>query len=43
MIDVILKRFDSPDEARTFPKGKFETVTLDGRTIGKASCEAQWT
>jgi len=26
MLDVILKRFEKPDEARTFEKGKFEIV-----------------
>ena len=26
MLDVILKRFDQPDEVRTFEKGKFELV-----------------
>ena len=40
--DVILKRFDHPDEVRTFPKGKFETVTLGGMTIGRATYEPGW-
>lgn len=42
MIDVILKRFDSPDETRTFNKGKFEIVTLGGMTIGRATYEPGW-
>ncbi len=42
MIDVILKRFDNPDETRTFDKGKFETVTLGGMTIGRATYEPSW-
>ena len=42
MIDVILKRFDSPDETRTFEKGKFETVTLGGMTIGRATYQPGW-
>jgi len=42
MIDVILKRFDSPDETRTFDKGKFEIVTLGGMTIGRATYEPGW-
>ena len=42
MIDVILKRFDSPDETRIFLKGKFETVTLGGMTIGRATYEPGW-
>ena len=42
MIEVILKRFDCPDETRTFDKGKFETVTLGGMTIGRATYEPGW-
>jgi quercetin dioxygenase-like cupin family protein len=42
MLDVILKRFDRPDEVREFPKGKFEVVTLGGVTIGRASYEPGW-
>ena len=42
MIDVILKRFDSPDDVRTFEKGKFETVTLGGMTIGRATYQPGW-
>lgn len=36
MIDVILKRFDHPDETRIFELGRFELVTLGGMTIGRA-------
>jgi mannose-6-phosphate isomerase-like protein (cupin superfamily) len=42
MTDVILKRFDSPDEVRTFPKGRFETVHFPGATIGRAIYEPGW-
>jgi mannose-6-phosphate isomerase-like protein (cupin superfamily) len=42
MIDVILKRFDSPDEVRIIPKGRFETVHFPGTTIGRASYEPGW-
>ncbi len=42
MIDVILKRFDSPDETRAFEKGRFETVTLGGMTIGRATYQPGW-
>ena len=35
MLEVILKRFDQPDETRTFPKGKFELVRIGGMTIGR--------
>ena len=30
--EVILRRFDSPDEVRTLTKGKFEVVRLGGAT-----------
>lgn len=42
MIDVILKRFEQPDEIRTFEKGKFELVNIGGMTIGRASYEPGW-
>jgi len=42
MYEVILKRFDHPDEVRTFEKGKFEIVHLGDMTIGRASYEPGW-
>ena len=42
MIDVILKRFEQPDETRTFELGRFELVTLGGMTIGRAAYEPGW-
>jgi quercetin dioxygenase-like cupin family protein len=42
MLDVILKRFESPDEKRLFDKGKFEIVHIGGVTIGRASYEPGW-
>lgn len=42
MVDVILKRFDRPDEIRTFEKGKFELVHIAGLTIGRATYEPGW-
>ena len=41
-MDVILKRFEEPDEVRVFEKGKFELVHLGGMTIGRASYEPGW-
>ena len=41
-LDVILKRFESPDESRTFEKGRFELVNVGGMTIGRASYEPGW-
>lgn len=42
MLDVILKRFDEPDEKRTFSKGKFELVQIGGMAIGRASYDPGW-
>lgn len=42
MMDVVLKRFEKPDEVRRFEKGTFEVVTLGGMTIGRASYEPGW-
>ena len=42
MNDIILKRFEEPDEIRTFEKGKFEIVCLEGMTIGRATYEPGW-
>ena len=42
MLDVILKRFEQPDEVRRFEKGKFEVIHIGGMTIGRASYEPGW-
>ncbi len=42
MLEVILKRFDQPDEVRHFEKGKFELVHIGGMTIGRASYVPGW-
>jgi mannose-6-phosphate isomerase-like protein (cupin superfamily) len=41
-VDVILKRFETPDESRVFEKGRFDLVTLGGMTVGRASYEPGW-
>ena len=41
-VAVLLKRFESPDEVRTFPKGRFELVRIGGMTIGRATYEPGW-
>ena len=40
--DVILKRFESPDEVRKMVKGRFEIVHIGGLTIGRATYEPGW-
>jgi len=42
MNDVILKRFEAPDETRVMTKGRFEIVRLGGQTIGRATYEPGW-
>ncbi len=42
MVDVILKRFETPDETREMIKGKFEIIRLGGVTIGRATYEPGW-
>ena len=41
-IDVILRRFDSPDETRVMAKGRFEIVRIGGVSIGWATYEPGW-
>jgi hypothetical protein len=40
--DVVLKRFEQPDELRELEKGRFEIVRLGGVTIGRATYEPGW-
>ena len=42
MLEVILKRFDQPDETRTFSKGKFELVRIGGMALGRATYDPGW-
>ncbi|MGB8908322.1 MAG: cupin domain-containing protein [Candidatus Cybelea sp.] len=39
---ILLKRFESPDETHTFPKGTFQVVNIGGMTIGRARYEPGW-
>jgi quercetin dioxygenase-like cupin family protein len=41
-LDVVLKRFEQPDEVREFPLGRFELVHLGGMTIGRATYQPGW-
>jgi hypothetical protein len=41
-VDFLIKRFEQPDEVRTFTKGKFEIVRIGAMTIGRASYEPGW-
>jgi hypothetical protein len=41
-IGVILKRFETPDEVREMPLGRFEVVRIGGLTIGRATYQPGW-
>ena len=42
MNDYTLKRFDNPDDVRTFEKGKYEIVKLGDSTFGRATYQPGW-
>jgi hypothetical protein len=37
-----MKSFTTPDEVRTFPKGKLELVNIGGAVVGRATFEPGW-
>ena len=39
---AILRRFEAPDEVRTFEKGRFEIVHIGGTSIGRATYQPGW-
>jgi quercetin dioxygenase-like cupin family protein len=41
-LDVILRRFEEPDETREMLKGRFELIRLPGITVGRATYEPGW-
>jgi quercetin dioxygenase-like cupin family protein len=42
MLEVVLKRFEQPDEIRNFEHGRFEIVHIAGMTIGRATYAPGW-
>jgi hypothetical protein len=42
MAELLGKAFDTPDETRTFPKGKVDIVKLGDVTIGRAEFQPGW-
>ena len=40
--NLVLKRFEQPDEVREFMLGKFELVRIAGMTIGRAIYQPGW-
>ena len=41
-MSIETRKFESPDDARAFPRGRFEVVKIGGMTIGRASYEPGW-
>lgn len=41
-IDIVIKRFEDPDEVRHMERGKFEIVRIGGITVGRATYEPGW-
>ena len=41
-LDVILKRFETPDQVREFELGRFELINIGGMTIGRATYQPGW-
>lgn len=41
-VDVLLKRFEDPDERRSFALGTFEIVRLPGMSVGRATYQPGW-
>ena len=39
---MILKRFEHPDEVREMPLGRFEIVRIGGMSIGRATYQPGW-
>jgi hypothetical protein len=37
-----VKRFQSPDETRTFPKGRLDLVQIGGGVVGRLTLEPGW-
>ena len=41
-VGVILKRFETPDATRHFPRGRFDLVHIGGTTVGRATYQPGW-
>jgi len=41
-LELVLRRFEQPDEVRNMVKGRFEIVHLGGLTIGRATYQPGW-
>ncbi|MEE8218926.1 MAG: cupin domain-containing protein [Vicinamibacteria bacterium] len=41
-MDVVQKRFETPDEVKEFEKGRFEIVRLGSMVVGRATYQPGW-
>ncbi len=41
-MDVVQKRFETPDEVKEFEKGRFEVVRLGSMVVGRATYQPGW-
>jgi quercetin dioxygenase-like cupin family protein len=41
-MELVLRRFEQPDEVRDMVKGRFEIIHLGGLTIGRATYQPGW-
>ena len=41
-LEIVLRRFEEPDEVREMVKGRFELVRIGGITLGRATYEPGW-
>jgi quercetin dioxygenase-like cupin family protein len=41
-LEVVLRRFEDPDEIRAMELGRFEIVRVGGMTIGRATYQPGW-
>ena len=42
MLDLVLRRFEQPDEVREMVRGRFEIVRIKGMSIGRATYQPGW-
>jgi ketosteroid isomerase-like protein len=41
-MEVSIRRFEAPDEARVFDRGRFEVIHIGGLTVGRARYDPGW-
>jgi quercetin dioxygenase-like cupin family protein len=41
-VELLIRRFDDPDERRELELGRFDLLTIGGSTVGRATYEPGW-